>query len=499
MYSFISSPNRYGQKTLEPRCQSASAHSLSDVIKAPAQPGGSSVGQKEKAREPSAPPCKVQQYPIPTDLDPLDIILKQKELQECIKTHIKAFTVAKTPHARFVVCKAAVSELGLSRGVGIMKEKAAEFDRQLNELKEFSVACDELECSKLDGMRSNIDAKVSTLKIIGEDLRKLVEVVEHHMTECRAVKKKNYYKARYCKSKISDLLIAGECSDKIAFNVAKSIVDGAGDCVDSSDLAELCVLTFCIGDTSIWIVEKITDPCKPAVITSKEGEMEKFVAAVIDKSVMTVDAAYEKLTRVLTKEETWMGCATKVDSVTHRIDATDALGQQLDYMTDAGAEPWMLALRPGAWRTKPAKVPLPGVCQVMRSMNRVVHVLLVPSALLLVEGINLSEVEEHLKTKKGGEFFIDNCLIVNLKPLEMLFVPFGYLAIPMFFRVSDDSEDLDPLAYVWIMPLFVKEWREKCASNLIQSVRAFNLATLRAKTGSMWRARLEVFEKAFPE
>jgi hypothetical protein len=428
-------------------------------------------------------------------MSPLDIVKKQKELKSTVALFVKAFQAPKTPFARYKINKDAAADLSVTRGVSAMVEKAGALTKELDALKALEAQCEDLECDRLHSMQAIVEAKITTMKQLSTDLKEQVDAVDEHIRDSRVDKKKHYFKARYCKTKIIDMLVASKCPKKLATLLSASIVGLNQVAVDSSDLSLLSLRAMAADEKKVEVNTKVEQPSKITLI-KQGGECCKLITNIIEDSVMPIKVADEKIRTALTKSTDWSGANTKVDML-KKFDTTEGLSAQLDHMESVGASPFLCCLRAGAWRAKASQLCFAGCGSVFRAVDRNITILMIPIQPLLSQGISLGEIFSFLDSKVGGQFFQEDCTIVNLGQGDALFVPFGVFAIPIFLGAGDTSDSDDPMACVWVLPCFVSTWRDAVAKPVLEAIKSYNLETLREKPGSMWKQRLDAFELFF--
>lgn len=172
------------------------------------------------------------------------------------------------------------------------------------------------------------------------------------------------------------------------------------------------------------------------------SEKNSFKASLMNDFSDIINAKRDGLCKFMSESATLCGGQTKLDigsqSFKHLLCATDSEKM----MGIAGTEPWIMNGRPWAARCGPSAFPLPGFgCWVQAHNDNVTHMLiLIQAHSVLEQGISLSDIMSFLDTPTGLDMFTDSSYTVAIGPNEMVWIPYGYIPIPLVTEPLDDDK-----------------------------------------------------------
>lgn len=111
-----------------------------------------------------------------------------------------------------------------------------------------------------------------------------------------------------------------------------------------------------------------------------------------------------------------------------------------------GAYPWVAAVRALHWRHGPGSWPMTGFASLVRGEvdGKGAHCLVwcLPAESILSKGIALPDLHSFLETPSGQAVAESVGKVINLKANQTLWVPFGFICIPVVTKLED--QDADP-------------------------------------------------------
>lgn len=118
---------------------------------------------------------------------------------------------------------------------------------------------------------------------------------------------------------------------------------------------------------------------------------------------------------------------------------------EAELLAEAGAAPWMNVTRPWAWRWGASVFPLPGMGGLILPVA-VEHVefkfFLVPASVILTTGVPLSDLHAFWDTPSGLDIAAKHLQIVSVTPSSSLWVPYGYICLPLVCISAENIEEL---------------------------------------------------------
>jgi hypothetical protein len=196
-------------------------------------------------------------------------------------------------------------------------------------------------------------------------------------------------------------------------------------------------------------VDILTNPeefevSKPAIFTQGSSIYTAFRddhAAAKD----SIEAKTDELRNAMTQNPTWVGAMgrTVMDpKALHKVLAPYMALHGVG-MAMPGNEPWLAVHKAGAYRYGAGATPLPGVgCLIWPGTLASHYVLLLPVKPILANGIALRDVKSFLETESGLKFLKDHCVVVPFAIGAVLYVPYGYVYLPLFYDTASTEGSL---------------------------------------------------------
>jgi hypothetical protein len=229
------------------------------------------------------------------------------------------------------------------------------------------------------------------------------------------------------------------------------------------------------------------------------GAVATDVADMIKMNTKTVEARCGELTEAMTLHPTWVGALSKTEWDYGEWDS-DMFNPILK--KDDGACPFISINKLSCWRWGPAAVPLPGVASLVVALHpsATTFIQIFPAQHILSQGISLKDALAFLQTPEGGKMFTNDCKLVKLTAGEVLFVPFGMCASPIYLEPGADTKHkqkmLPSQVPLMFIPLFNVEWAKELSEPVWKAIVSLNTEHF-VKTGTqaVFVARKAVFEK----
>ena len=204
----------------------------------------------------------------------------------------------------------------------------------------------------------------------------------------------------------------------------------------------------------------------------------------------------------LRQNPTWPGASAKIGSSGCDLDCAD-VPQLKAIVADAGSSPRMLALKKWAFRCGAQAWPNPGLGVFARAETESIGLKLIEVCKIVGSGISLNDLAGFLETATGAEI-MKKSPVVPVKKGELVWVPYGWFAIPVSCHEIRPKESEDPpssaevvdTAFMFAFNVWVPEWAKKMESGAWSGVVALNRSHFERNKGKqLWADRAIVFEK----
>ena len=264
--------------------------------------------------------------------------------------------------------------------------------------------------------------------------------------------------------------------------------------------------------------------CNPAAIATDsvchwtEPAKNQELADVLEKIYVPAGVAARRTTLLsyLTDNPKSGGAMGRVEVSQGGLSCRLPIGVEADYVDDDGARPWLVCLKPYAFRYGPHAFPLAGFgCILHHVCGPPMSIIAVPAKELLSQGISLPDLPAYYNTSGGAKNF-DMCKVVikDFRRGGMAWIPFGWVAWPLFYKDAEDAapagqaEQTDggetkvdtnndlklPCFAHW--PVFSQAMAQKVGGQVSSAIFAWNRQHLNKNASSRaYASRAAVFEK----
>lgn len=357
----------------------------------------------------------------------------------------------------------------------------------LKQLQDEVNAASKVALAEIEG---NCDAAVASLQAKEAEAKDFVEAAEFLVGQAATDSRKRKQASRYQRVKLAERLVAGGFGKRSAK-------------LASEQWQELT------GTGEAPMNPGTPDYVKPMIFTAEAGDGDgpgsgRCVLAGIEKFQAEAGAKIHdkaETLRAACVEHGWKGALARIPQAATPGSPTDwspGLAGDCVHADHPGACGWLAAFAPYAWRFGPAAWPLPGVGSWVRLHAGDVGVQLLPVQPLVECGVvALNDIAKFLETDSGIQLLSDSCVWVRLTKGQVLWIPYGYVAIPTLLSGdAGDEQDEFPLAQVWSLAVFHEGLCKKVSDKAWGAVRSFNEAhRQKMGTAAVWAGRKELFEK----
>ena len=230
---------------------------------------------------------------------------------------------------------------------------------------------------------------------------------------------------------------------------------------------------------------------KVQVWREDDGEVKKNLATYVANMKSPVHEMIVKADEQLLGHERWNGTMIQVDSLTAD---SGGLFDEIQNLSDAAKSPWLVSIKVNRMRLGPAAVCLPGVGHMVRMERGSCAMFLFPVAPVLSEGLSLNDVAKIFDTNKGCDFFNECGFVVTLDKGDVLVVPWGYFAVPIYILVGKQGAKEANPAHMMMFPLWIGKSASECSAEVRRAIRTYNLPTLTDRKGNKtYKERMELF------
>lgn len=337
----------------------------------------------------------------------------------------------------------------------------------------------------------NIKHQVQKLEGHLPKISELFDAIKYQVTQARSARRSTYLKARYRVQALAKSMSEKAWDKTIATLVAKDVLgcvkNNAHDVVDfdlkvfghnNSTQPKVIVNASAVSDSTMvhfW---------------DAGSEFTKAFRAEIEQREPSEATCVETLDKGMAQNSGWSTARHSMGPETVKESTFKTLldGVEPSYLTDRGAAPWVLSFRRFCFKSGANCLPMSGVGSLVWTPADGKHVtlLLLPLVNILRRGISLENLWSFLGTQAGEEFFAGTeqepspVVILHASPGSVVYVPWGYLAQPVFLGVK--CEDMKPLN-IGFHYLFVESWAAKLTPQCRAAVLKHNLDAFKTKSG----------------
>lgn len=219
----------------------------------------------------------------------------------------------------------------------------------------------------------------------------------------------------------------------------------------------------------------------------------------------------------LRENENMQGCLSKVD---FDLTSLATLAKQVSsdgFLTDAGHAMWLTTSRPWACRSGPAGWPMQGYGSFAFGIpdGSIQLVMITPALSLLAKGVSLTDALAFFGTPSGHQAIDNESTFVLLAPRTVLWIPFGFLAVPIIVEKMDDygetekpvaltmksaSNDDGNMGAISVLTCFSASLAAEVPETVWQAIASMNRDHLaKNSTRSAWQPRFALAEKFVKE
>lgn len=211
-------------------------------------------------------------------------------------------------------------------------------------------------------------------------------------------------------------------------------------------------------------------------------------------STLGIVARIAALTKSLEENGAWTGVMGKLESGSGSVSDIATIGQLAELLDQKGSDPWLAGCCPYQCRIGPSVWPLPG-CGAMMSLAGTptcnTTMVALPVAPLLAKGVALADFQSFLGTPAGEEFVQEHSLAVPLAAGEVLWVPYGVVAIPC---LTSELDHVDGATFTLVLTIANAKLAMASGAHF-KAVAAWNSEYLTRVSGKRaWAARHTFFE-----
>lgn len=323
----------------------------------------------------------------------------------------------------------------------------------------------------------------------------------------KAKKNATHYRRR----KIAQKLVVGEWGEAMAKKLATFIDEGI--CMEKDNKLDLNPEELNHGRVTVW--------------TKGDKNGDSIVKLCHSMGLATRENRRLKLQEALVENENWGGSMAKVQSELGGIkkaklffcDKGEAMDEPMYHIDSDGAQPWLVAVRPWAWRHGPGAMPMPGVGCLIQGLATLAetHLLCIPVAEVLSKGIALCDLKGFLNSPSGLGL-LDSCVLLRLASDSVVWVPYGWVALPLVMlkdeedqakenpaqdadKKADGEANIVDLGFMSVLTVFSRGLMlNRISADTWRSVRAYNREYLRKVANkSAWTSRAALGEAFFNE
>ena len=132
---------------------------------------------------------------------------------------------------------------------------------------------------------------------------------------------------------------------------------------------------------------------------------------------------------------------------------------------------------------------------MLQTLTGDMFVTIIPIEPLLRHGVSMSDYGAFLETNSGLKFFKEECKLVLLRHGAALWVPWGFLAVPLYWGAAADKDHRTGYA----LPLFDGSLARKVSMATLTAIANYNVRYGRSQTSSAWIERTSFLTTFFKD
>lgn len=337
--------------------------------------------------------------------------------------------------------------------------------------------------SQVQASKAEVDEKFSQRRAKAEEQLEAIAYLQQ--MERKAVRKVQM-QDRYKRLRVANKLLAKGFKPQMAKHLAAIIEgDDFGSDAASAPFTNKVFSPHVVGKWS-------------ATTEGGEGEPHQLhspLDKILRQYPETVQALMDKLAKTINENDEWLGAMSKLSyAPTAKMVEELGLDAECESAGDLGVAPWLVATKPNTWRFGPANWPLPGVGGFAQALNDNMVLVLFKAEDVISNGIAIGEMQAFCETEKGKGYLASASVrVVCLSRGDLVWVPFGWIAPPLYVPVGDANEQKYGFLINW--SFFASGWAAETLEPSWLATSSWITDHLEMQgTSKQWSRRSEVFK-----
>ncbi|CAK0910360.1 unnamed protein product [Prorocentrum cordatum] len=187
----------------------------------------------------------------------------------------------------------------------------------------------------------------------------------------------------------------------------------------------------------------------------------------------------------------WLGCLGRLNISAPEDPALSLLGDGYFDIGTKDCVPWLCTVRADAFRHGPSAFPLNGYSNLVVVISEVMQFVLLPVANIISQGIILADVPKFLASE-GATTTLEAGYLVTLAHHETLYVPYGFIALPLYYPATLDESKKSVLGHCMVLPLLHQQRMKAYAATnaaVTKAVNSSNMTFLSNQPQQMYKDR----------
>ena len=308
------------------------------------------------------------------------------------------------------------------------------------------------------------------------------------MTKCQGQDSRNIkMKERYQKVKVAGLLVASGFLPKFGARMADVVCEVV-------PVAAATTTDFSFSEVRIWFAKNSEADSNTKNVMAFVKDVQVTASVELETKITSSNASMMNEQNVA-----WTGLLCVVEGKwadDFKFDKNVPELKDLMFTKDVGGSAWVNVCKANHWRFGPNCHPLAGFAQFISCQTAAMYITTLPIQPLLGQGIALPDVASFLETERGATFCKAHVKTWALDVGDVLFVPNGFLPIPLF----SNPDVKQSWGHLWCFPVFQKGWASQMSPECKRSLADFHRPHFNDNAGRrMWAQRAETFEKYMVE
>lgn len=308
------------------------------------------------------------------------------------------------------------------------------------------------------------------------------------MKQCQGQDSRNVkMKERYQKVRVTGML----CSNGFLPKFGARVADVVCEVVPA---AAATTTDFSSSEVRIWFAKNSENDSNTKNVLAFVKDLQVSSSVDVDGKVTSTNASMMNEQNVA-----WTGLLCVVEGKwgdDFKFDKDVPELKDLLYTKDAGGSAWLNVCKANHWRFGPNCHPLAGFAQFISCLTAAMYIITLPIQPLIGQGIALPDLASFLETERGATFCKAHVKTWAVDVGDVLFVPNGFLAIPLF----SNPDVKQSWGHLWSFPVFQKGWANAMSPECKRSLADFHRPHFNDNAGRrMWKQRAETFEQYMVE